>query len=166
MVGRPKLPDSDQLTRLNLRVKPAALDWLHAISSQRGVAYTELAREMLSRGRACEEGRCPHALRSAEKGHRVNELLEAAEQMEMELKALRSRPSLAVVNPTVAAALSPDPLEPPPDDPVPASSRWPTRGALGRWAANLSDAQLTARGVCPLHNCAFEECAQEHEWSS
>lgn len=120
---------------------------------------SDRVRAVLEEGLRCLEHECAGWMRAAERGARNEALLD-------ELEECRARPSLAVVNPMVAAALSPDPLEPPPDDPVPASGRWPTRGALGRWAANLSDAQLTARGVCPRHNCNFEECAHEHEWSS
>jgi hypothetical protein len=136
-----------------MRVAPEPLGWLESRAERQGVAVSVVAREVLSRGRACIEGRCSSDAskwqqRYEERGRRNVELLARIEELE-------SRPAVAVWSPPPADVAPWDV----PDSPAPAVEddlSW-----LPLRLRDKSESAWRAAGYCPVDRRPLQECADQ-----
>lgn len=100
MAGRPKLADG--LKRMDLRVRPDALSWLHSQATSGGVNVSEFTRTVLSRGKACMEGRCGGdgdlQRRYEARGKRNTELVEQVAALQELLRTEQAPPPVEEID--------------------------------------------------------------------
>lgn len=157
-MGRPKADVT--LVRLNLRVPPEPAAWLERAAAQAGVSPSEKARAVLSRGRACEEGRCEAGALERAKNSRLANRISSLEE---ELAAATAPPVWA---PPPTGPEGWDPPTTPTPDPLHLLAPSDPRAHLPVAWRTLDDKGLRARGVCPEHLGELEACAHEHDYSA
>lgn len=154
-MGRP--PSTDGLVPLNMRVPSEPMRWLTLTAGRAGVSVSERARAVLSRGRACEELRCPEAGSWKRKASVALQELQAERERNA---ALNDRLAAPVVAGPWDSDWGADPLGDPLEPPVDPRAHLPAA-----WR-HLDEKGLRARGVCPTHLGELGACAHEHDYSA
>lgn len=148
-MGRP--PSTDGLVPLNMRVPSEPMRWLTLTAGRAGVSVSERARAVLSRGRACEELRCPEAGSWKRKASVALQELQAERERNAALNDRLAAPVVAGPWDSDWGALAPVvDLDAPHLDPrawIPVAS----------WRS-LDDRALAAKGCCVEHRQMRESC--------